>query len=221
MIFEAILGTKLYCLIHHPECLVGKGEYTYFPVGIPQNTTKKKEITIKNKKSNIFRTEIGTTLNVRTLRKLENFTEVEKAFMQSKLAILGLSEIRRGGEKIQITRKGNLFQYIGSNGGQKGVGFLVKSNLKKQFKEIKGISDRITSIKIKINKTIIICIQVYATTTSADEEEIEKFYELVEEVMVKELKIKNNKTFLLGDWNSQIGQGQKGEYDTVGRDAIP
>ncbi len=71
---------------------------------------------IKNKKSNIFRIEIST-LNVRILKKLENFTELEKAFMQSKLAILGLSEIRRGGEKIQITRKGNLCQYKGSNGG--------------------------------------------------------------------------------------------------------
>ncbi len=34
--------------------------------------------------------------------------------------------------------------------------------------------------------------------------------------MVKERKIKNNK-ILLCDWNCQIGQGQKGEYDTVGR----
>ncbi len=104
--------------------------HVFFPVGIPQNTTKKKEITIKNKKSNNIRIEIGT-LNVRTLRRLDNFTELEKAFMQSKLAILGLSAIRRDGEKIQITRKGNLFQFIGINGGQKGVGFLVKSSLKK------------------------------------------------------------------------------------------
>ncbi len=35
--------------------------------------------------------------------------------------------------------------------------------------------------------------------------------------MVKELKIKNNKIFLSGDWNSQIGRGQNGEYDTAGR----
>ncbi len=52
-----------------------------------------------------------------------------------------------------VTKKDNLFHYAGSNrkGGQKGVGFLIKAEYIKSTAEIRGTSDRITTLKLIIN----------------------------------------------------------------------
>lgn len=50
--------------------------------------------------------------------------ELEEAFEEGEIDILGLAEIRREVDAILETKKGNLFCYIGQ-GRQKGVGFLI------------------------------------------------------------------------------------------------
>ncbi len=40
------------------------------------------------------------TLNVQTLKSKENLSELEEAFIKSNLAVVGLSEVRREGEKL-------------------------------------------------------------------------------------------------------------------------
>ncbi len=128
-----------------------------------------------------------------------------------------LSEVRRGREESQITGKGNIFRFIGNNSGQRGVGLLVSSKIKNLVKEIKGIPERVTSLKINLNKAITTFIQFYAPIDTADNNEIEEFYDLVEELLLQEQKIKNNNVILIGDWNSQIGLSHKDQYDTTGK----
>ena len=43
-------------------------------------------------------------LNVRTLKTKETLMELEEAFLNSKLDIIGLSETRRGGEQVIETK---------------------------------------------------------------------------------------------------------------------
>lgn len=103
-----------------PEGVVDQGKYTYTtnPVSVTKTKSKKKSLTNKKHATKKQKITIGT-LNVSTLQRTKNFTELEKAFKKSNLAVPGLSEVRRGGEWIQTTKKGNLFHYIGSKGGQK------------------------------------------------------------------------------------------------------
>lgn len=63
------------------------------------------------------------SLNVRTLKSEENLDELEEAFEAGKINILGLVKVRREGDIILETSKGNILCYIGQRGGQKGVGF--------------------------------------------------------------------------------------------------
>ena len=49
----------------------------------------------------------------------------------------------------------------------------------------------------------ITVIQVYATTSNAEEAEVERFYEDLQDLL--ELTPKKGILFILGDWNAKVG----------------
>ena len=49
----------------------------------------------------------------------------------------------------------------------------------------------------------ITVIQVYAPTSSAEEAEVEQFYEDLQDLL--ELTSQKNALFIIGDWNSKVG----------------
>ena len=49
----------------------------------------------------------------------------------------------------------------------------------------------------------IIVIQVYAPTSNAEEAEVERFYEDLQDLL--ELTPKNDVLFIIGDWNARVG----------------
>lgn len=101
--------------------------------------------------------------------------ELESALDNSNIDIIELSEVRRNGETIMLTKNKNLFCHFGSEGGQKGVGFIVKSHLVKNLFEFKGITDRIAILKLKFEHGTLNMIQVYAPTASSDEKKVKNF----------------------------------------------
>ena len=102
--------------------------------------------------------------------------ELELALENSKLDILGICEVKRAGENMIKTIKGNLFCHYGSL-GQRGVGFLINKAWGEKLIMFKGISDRIAVAKFDLRrgKTLSL-VQVYAPTAVASENELENFY---------------------------------------------
>ena len=49
----------------------------------------------------------------------------------------------------------------------------------------------------------ITVIQVYAPTSNAEEAEVERFYEDLQDLL--ELTLKNDALFIIGDWNAKVG----------------
>ena len=49
----------------------------------------------------------------------------------------------------------------------------------------------------------ITVIQVYDSTTNAEEAEVERFYEDLQDLL--ELTLKKDVLFILGDWNEKVG----------------
>ena len=49
----------------------------------------------------------------------------------------------------------------------------------------------------------ITVIQVYAPTTNAEEDEVELFYDALQDLL--ELTPKNDVFFIIGDWNAKVG----------------
>ena len=134
------------------------------------NTLNKHSNSMNNKSLKI------ATLNVRTLKGLEKLTELESALVNSNIDVLGIAEVRRDGEAISMTKNKNLLCYKGIEGGQKGVGFIIKGSLAKNLLEFIGISERIALLRLKMGKNQITLIQVYAPTSTSDEKEHKKFY---------------------------------------------
>ena len=60
-----------------------------------------------------------------------------------------------------------------------------------------------TSIRFQGKPFIITVIQVYAPTSNAEEAEVERFYEDLQDLL--ELTPKKDVLFIIGDWNAKVG----------------
>ena len=64
-------------------------------------------------------------------------------------------------------------------------------------------NDRMISVHFQGKPFKITVIQVYATTTNADETEVEQFYEDLQDHL--ELTPQKDVLFIIGDWNANVG----------------
>ena len=62
--------------------------------------------------------------------------------------------------------------------------------------------DRMISVHFPGKPYSITVIQVYALTNNAEETEVERFYEYLQDL---ELKPKIEVLFIIGDWNAKVG----------------
>lgn len=143
--------------------------------------------------------------NCRGLSDTARIYEFEEAIKNIKWDVIGISETRKEGEKLERKINGNLFYYYGERKGYRGTGFYVHRKIANKILEIKGISERISVLKLKIQKNVNLnIIQVYAPILGSENSEIEKFYEQLEATIVKEREYYN---IVMGDWNSKLGHG--------------
>ena len=64
-------------------------------------------------------------------------------------------------------------------------------------------NDRMNSVCFQGKSLNIMVIQVYALTTDAEEAEIERFYEDLQNLL--ELTPRKDVFFIIGDWNAKVG----------------
>ena len=64
-------------------------------------------------------------------------------------------------------------------------------------------NDRMTSVRFRGKPFSITVIQVYAPTSNAEEAEVERFYEDLQDLL--KLTTKNDVLFIIGDWNAKVG----------------
>ena len=129
--------------------------------------------------------------------------ELENAFKKGEIDVLGLSEIRREGKQWLKRHNGNIFYHYGLTKGYRGVGFYINKRLANQIIEIKGKSERIATLKLKLSpKQILTIIQVYVPTLAAPTEETNEFHHQLDEWLSDECSEVN---IVMGDFNAKIG----------------
>ena len=64
-------------------------------------------------------------------------------------------------------------------------------------------NDRMISVHFQVKPFNITIIQVYAPTSNAEEAEVERFYEDLQDLL--ELTPKKDILFIIGDWNAKVG----------------
>lgn len=155
-----------------------------------------------------------STLNVRTLSNEAYLLELENAISKIKFDVIGLSEVKRNGEGI-VETKDFSFYHFGTSTKLAGVGFLIHKKWKNNQKIFKSISSRVTTLTLSVNeKETLSVIQVYAPTSAAKIQEIEKFYSEIDDAL--DIVSKSTWKIIVGDFNSKIGIPQLHEKDVMG-----
>jgi len=73
--------------------------------------------------------------------------------------------------------------FSGNDKKRKGVAFITRGRLRDSVKNYDNVSDRIIQIRLKTAPVEMNIIQVYAPTSDAELEVIDKFYEDIEKVV--------------------------------------
>ena len=77
-------------------------------------------------------------------------------------------------------------------------------------------NDRMISVRFQGKPLNIMIIQVYAPTSNAEEAEVERFYEDLQDL--SELRLKKDVLFITGDWNANGSQEIPGVIGKYGLD---
>ena len=106
--------------------------------------------------------------------------ELQRALSKVNVNILGLCETRREGDDMIELEDGSLLCWNGTK-GERGTGFWVDKTWKAHIEEYYAKSDRISTIRIKINRnTSLKIVQVNAPTSASSDEQLEDFYDDVQ-----------------------------------------
>ena len=134
----------------------------------------------------------GTTLgtwNVRTLYQCGKVKELTHELERYKWDIIGLAEVRWTGFGETSTDEGHKIWFSGDQSKhQYGVGFIVRKEVVKSVISCSPITSRLISIRICAKPHNLMIIQVYAPTSDHDDEEVETFYEEMEQIIKKHLR---------------------------------
>ncbi|CAF4172261.1 unnamed protein product, partial [Rotaria magnacalcarata] len=145
------------------------------------------------------------TYNIRTFREEEKRKEFEEEISQIKWDIIGLCETKCKGEHLTKLKSGHTLYTCGNpNDNKNGVGFLINKKIDKKVTSIKGINERLALLTLEINPRYKIkIIQVYAPTTSHDDQEVIEIYQEIENLLKED---KTYFTIIMGDFNAKIGK---------------
>ena len=142
------------------------------------------------------------TWNVRTLYQEGKIENVIKEMDRMNLNIVGLAETRW--TEAAVTKVDNkVFIFSGGSTHERGVGILFDESIEKSLKSWCPVSDRVVVAKFAGKPLDMGIVQVYAPTSTAEEEEVEQFYEDLDKAM-KCLKSQDIK-IVMGDFNAKVG----------------
>ncbi|KAG1682425.1 Craniofacial development protein 2 [Nymphon striatum] len=147
------------------------------------------------------------TWNVRSMWQAGKLDNVIQEMETMRLDILGLCETRWTGCGT-IQKKNHTMMYAGGDVHARGVCIIIKKKLLRSVKGFWTVSDRVILMKIAAKPFDLCIIQVYAPTSECEMEEIESFYEQVENTM-KQVK-PSDILIIMGDLNAKVGRGRHG-----------
>ncbi|XP_042862524.1 craniofacial development protein 2-like [Penaeus japonicus] len=171
------------------------------------------QATVRNNKETL---RIGTW-NVRTLFQAGKLENVTQEMSRMKINILGICETRwkhNGDFQTDDYR----MLYSGGDRHERGVGIIMDKERAKCVIGHWELSDRVMMVKLKGSPFNISIILVYAPTSDSSEDDIDKFYETLEEAkgQCKSQEI----IIVMGDLNAKVGQDQGDGDGIIGKHGL-
>ena len=117
--------------------------------------------------------------------------------------ILGIGEIRWTGMG-EFNSDDRYIYYCGQESQRRnGVAIIVNKRLQNAVLGCSLKNNRMISVCFQGKPFNIMVIQLYAPTSNAEEAEVEKFYEDLQDLL--ELVLKIDVLFIIADWNAKVG----------------
>ena len=83
-----------------------------------------------------------------------------------------------------------------------GVAIMVHKRVRNAVLGCNLKNDRMISVRLQGKSFNIMVIQIYAPTSNVEEDEVERFYEDLQDLL--ELTPKKDVLFIIGDWNAKV-----------------
>ena len=117
--------------------------------------------------------------------------------------ILGIGELKWTGMG-EFNAGDHYIYYCGQESLRRnGVAIIVKKRVQNAVLGFNLKNNRMISVHFQGKPFNIMVIQAYAPTSNAEEAEVERFYEDLEDLL--ELTPKKDVLFIIGDWNAKVG----------------
>ena len=117
--------------------------------------------------------------------------------------ILGISELKWTGMG-EFNSDDHYIYYCGQESlWRNGVAIIVNKSFQNAVLGCNLKNDKMISVHFQGKPFNITAIQVYAPTSNAEEAEVKRFYEDLQDLL--ELTPKKDILFIIGDWNAKVG----------------
>ena len=128
---------------------------------------------------------------------------VKKEMARVNVDILGISELKWTGMG-EFNSGDHYIYYCGQESLRRnGVAIMVNKRVQNAVLGCNLKNDRMISVRLQGKPFNIRVIQVYAPISNAEEAEVERFYEDLQDLL--ELTLKKYVFFIIGDWNAKVG----------------
>jgi hypothetical protein len=155
--------------------------------------------------------------NVRTLFQTGKLAQVIKEFESYNISLLGISEARWTGSGRRRLDSGHTILYSGRDDGQhrEGVALLMTREVERALIEWTPINERLMIARFHSRYTKLTMITCYAPTEDKEEEEKDKFYEQLQNSI---MKVPSHDILIVaGDMNAKNKEDNQSKEKTIGR----
>ena len=128
---------------------------------------------------------------------------VKQEMARLNIGILGISELKWTG-MVECNSDEHYIYHCGQESLRRnGVAIIVNKRVLNALLGCNLKNDRMISVRFQGKPFNIMVIQAYAATSNAEEAEVEKFYEDLQDLL--ELTPKKDVLFIIGDWSAKVG----------------
>ena len=133
----------------------------------------------------------------------------------AKVDILCLQETKWKESKARNIGSGCKLFYNGADGTKNGIRIVVREELAESVLEVKRVSDRLMVMKLKLKGSILNIASVYVPQVNNSMEEKNHFRENLDGLI--ESISKEERIVLGADFNENVGEGNIGDEEMMGR----
>lgn len=125
------------------------------------------------------------TWNVRTMMRAGKLENLEREMDNCRINVMGISEASWQGQGETASDGFTLYHSEGDK-PKRGVAVMVRNKSVRSVLNVNCVSDRLMSVKLKVEPVNMLVVQVYMPTSSHYEADMKQIYEQTDEMLSQE-----------------------------------